>query len=231
MIGRARELLQGPGFSRQQQKMSGDVSGDPRIERIEPAGSVPDAAGEGRVGVPPEQDPRVNAPRSEEKRLREQSMRHPDYPGDDPEWHHKPEGRDMWHRVNKMSTIAPIQGNASLDPAAGDMIQVSYMAGLGSDAEVGFDTFSGVAEMVTGEVDASRELATPSVTPGTPLQMGPSESSYSDDVADGKSHTLALDERESGRSFAWTAEMSMHEGEPEAGGMETQSDFDYMEEM
>lgn len=213
-----KELLS-PGY--------GGAEKRPEVVEItdEPEGAgIPDAAGEGAV----RDDPRVRRPYTEREMMDMQTMRSPRYPGDDPEYHHGVRG-GLWERIGRLGSIAPVMGNPSLDPAAGDMIAVSYMAGYGSDAEIGHDSIGGIDDMVLGNVDATRELDAPSATEGSPLQIAPHESVYSDEHGLG-THNLRIGPAESGEAMSWTSEFKLYEHEPESNGRRG-DDFDYTDEL
>jgi len=125
----------------------------------------------------------------------EKSIRSARYPGDDPGYHHSPSG-GIWKSAEALGTIAPVMGNPSMDPAAGDLIAVSYMAGFGGEAAVGHDAMGGVDAMVLGDVDATQELKVESSTEGGPLELAPNESIYNN-LPDGDWHAcLNTDERD-----------------------------------
>lgn len=81
----------------------------------------------------PRGDPRIRRPYAPEEIAEMESIRSARYPGDDPEHHH---GDHPW---DGLATTAPVMGNPSLDPVAGDLVAVSYMAGYSGEAMVGFD--------------------------------------------------------------------------------------------
>lgn len=120
------------------------------------------------------------------------SVNHPDYPGDDPCYHHDPSpGKGTFGTAERLSTLAPVMGNPSLDPAAGSLVQVSYMCGYGGEAAVGHDAIDGVDRLVTGEADANGELEIGSATEGGPLELAPDESVY-----EGRGHNTYIEDGE-----------------------------------
>lgn len=107
-----------------------------------------------------------------------------DYPHVDtgPDYEHggRP-GEGPLRTLDRLGTVAPVEGNPSLDPANG-LWEVAYMAGY-SDREhtPGHGALQGVDRLVTGEADANRELRVESATEGGPMQLGPDESIFADD--------------------------------------------------
>lgn len=96
------------------------------------------------------------------------------------------DGEDsIWSRAERHAYIAPVQGEPSLEPADAPW-EVAMMAGWAGDEEGrGHDAMQGVEAMALGDVDACAELDVESATPGTPLELGPSESIYSDNTGRG----------------------------------------------
>jgi hypothetical protein len=95
-----------------------------------------------------------------------------------------------------LGSIAPVQGNPSLDPA-GSMLGPARMAGW-SPAAADYDALQGVGELATpGGPDATRELLVSSSTEGGPLDLAPDESAFDDTLGRG-THSLSLDEGERG---------------------------------
>jgi len=193
----------------------------PVVQEVTPderkAGSAAEAA--------PKKDPRIRRPYSEQEMAEMRSVRSARYPGDDPEYHHAGSGRTMWERAEHLGSIAPVMGNPSIDPANGDLITVSYMAGYGGEAEVGHDAMQGVDRMVTDpRVDATSELRFESHHGGPHLSMTRDESIFSGDAgwgekgltydegpAQGQDWCLGMtvqdDERPLGGTFDWTNEL------------------------
>lgn len=65
----------------------------------------------------------------------------------------------IWERVATVSTIAPVQGDPSLEPADNPW-ELAMMAGWGDPNEDGrgHDALQGVDALVLGEVDANDEI-------------------------------------------------------------------------
>lgn len=117
-----------------------------------------------------------------------------------PDYDHGGRGRDIWERTEKVGSIAPVQGRPTMDPAP-PMHQVAMMTGWLPGHN---DPLEGIDKMVTGEVDARQELRVESNTPGSPLQLGMTESVYSDDTCEG-SHGCSLSAEEKGDRTDWCA--------------------------
>lgn len=186
----------------------------PAVAEVRDVGEIPDAEGEGAVRG----DPRIRRRYTPEETAEMESIRSPRYPGDDPEHHHSvPGARDAWDAAERLGTIAPVMGNPSIDPAAGDLVAVSYMAGYGGEAMVGYDAMDGVDQLVLGNVDATRELEVESATEGGPLRLAAHESVFSDSHGLG-THGLRIGPVESGEAVSWDSEYRLYGHEPEAGG-------------
>jgi hypothetical protein len=110
----------------------------------------------------------------------------------DEDHEHAAGGGSLWSSIMRMASIRPVQGDPSMDPAPA-MHRVSEMAGWSGAG--GHDALQGVDKLVTGEVDANRELETPSATEGTPLQLAPDESVFSDDLGLGTHRAAASRDR------------------------------------
>lgn len=82
----------------------------------------------------------------------------------------------IWDRVAEVADIAPVHGDPSMEPADSPW-EVAMMAGWGDvdDRGRGHDAMMGVDRMVTGDVDAMRELHVDSATRGGPLTLERSE--------------------------------------------------------
>ncbi len=101
----------------------------------------------------------------------------------------RPRRRD--HR--DLAGIAPVTRH-SLDPVTSPW-DVSRMAGFNGQFH---DSMQGVDQMVMGNVDALAELEAPSSTPGTPMDVHPSES-----ILFGQQREDILDEHECPSGFDW----------------------------
>lgn len=132
------------------------------------------------------------------------SVDQPDYPGQDPGYHHAGEGDNLGERVESIGAIAPVMGNPSLDPAGGSMVAVSYMAGYGRETEVGYDAMDGISGIALSHRDATAELAVEDPTPGDPLEIAPGESVYGD--------TTRLETRNT-RGRDWCADLRLADNE------------------
>ncbi|WP_161570065.1 hypothetical protein [Salinigranum halophilum] len=208
MLDKAKQAL-GLGSAPRAPPGFPDGEGDMEVHEVEPGVYEMRAPGEGPLDMPTPgndtaqmergDDVTVRRPYTDREEYEFRSLRSPRYRGDDPAWHHNPPGNSVWERVMNLASTAPIQGNPSLDPAVGDMVQVSAMAGYKAGEDVGHDSMEGVSGMVTGSVDARRELEAPSATQGSPTQMAPDESIFSDDMGFGDmglSYQLTPGERE-----------------------------------
>ena len=82
----------------------------------------------------------------------------------------------VWDRVTEVSSIAPVHGDPSLEPADNPW-ELAMMAGWGDPEGLdrGHDAMMDVDLLVTGEVDAMEELRIDSATPGGVLSLGPNE--------------------------------------------------------
>lgn len=123
-------------------------------------------------------DPTVRRPPTDAEEYQRRSLRSSRYAGDDPHHGYQGRGQTVWDRVLDLVTVEPPLGSPSTDPMPADAgPALASMAGW-NGGEIGHDAMDGIDRLVTGEVNAMREMEAPSATRGTPLQMEESESVY-----------------------------------------------------
>jgi len=83
-----------------------------------------------------------------------------------------PDKGSMWDRVAEASTIAPVHGDHSIEPA-NEPWELAMMAGWGDPDERGrgHDALGGVEDLLLGKVDAMEELGADLEDGGSPLQL------------------------------------------------------------
>jgi hypothetical protein len=99
---------------------------------------------------------------------REQSGGRREGPGDGPD------GDTMWDRVSEASTVAPVHGDPTLEPADQPW-EVAMLAGWGDPEGEGrgADALNGPGRMVTGELDAREEMGLGYDGEPGPLEVDP----------------------------------------------------------
>lgn len=83
-----------------------------------------------------------------------------------------PDKESIWDRVGAVSTIAPVQGDPSIEPA-NEPWELAMMAGWGDPEERGrgHDALGGVEDLLLGKVDAMKEMDADLEDGGSPLQL------------------------------------------------------------
>lgn len=89
-----------------------------------------------------------------------------------PETAPPPDKESIWDRVGAVSTIAPVQGDPSIEPA-NEPWELAMMAGWGDPEERGrgHDALGGVEDLLLGKVDAMEELGADLEDGGSPLSL------------------------------------------------------------
>lgn len=105
-------------------------------------------------------------------------------------------------QIEEYVQVHQVHGNHTLDPVT-SVHDIAYMAGYGGDA---WDAIDGVDLLVTGDVDAMKELEAPSATRGGPLELDDDESIFNDDTGHGDMAVLMPNE---GAGTDWTSYMRL----------------------